>query len=77
MERHHLICGLLGYFIGKDQHIRSKDLSDKINEVLEASTFTLLGEEDGDLQLLDEMISEFTMSVIAREFNRADRRKRK
>ena len=77
MERHHLICGLLGYFIAKNPRIRSQDLSENIDEVLAASSFTVLGKEDGDLQLLDEMIAEFTMSVIARGFNRADRRKKK
>ena len=77
MERHHLICGLLGYFVGLDKTITSKDLSVKIDQMLEVSKFTPLGTEDGDLQLLDEMIGEFTMSVIGRGFNRADRRKRK
>ena len=76
MERHYLICGLLGYFIAKNPRITSPDLSASIDEVLTASSFTLLGKEDGDLQLLDEMIAEFTMSVIARGFNRADRRKK-
>jgi len=77
MERHYLICGLLGYFIAKNPRITSQDLSKSIDEVLAASTFTLLGKEDGDLQLLDEMIAELTMSVIGRGFNRADRRKKR
>ena len=77
MERHHLICGLLGYFVGLDKTITSKDLSVKIDQMLEVSKFTPLGTEEGDLQLLDEMIAEFTMSVIGRGFNRADRRKKK
>jgi len=77
MERHHLICGLLGYFVGLDKTITSADLSIKIDQMLESSKFTPLGSEEGDLQLLDEMIAEFTMSVIGRGFNRKDRRKRK
>ena len=76
MERHWLICGLLGYFVGEDHHISSKDLSIKIDQMLSESKFTPLGSEKGDLQLLDEMIGEFTMSVIGRGFNRADRRKK-
>lgn len=76
MERHHMICGLLGFFVGENINIKSVDLSFKINEMLLASKFTPLGSEEGDLQLLDEMIAEFTMSVIGRGFNRADRRKK-
>lgn len=45
--------------------------------MLSDSKFTPLGTESGDLQLLDEMIAEFTMSVIGRGFNRSDRRKKK
>ena len=74
MERHHMICALVGYFIGLDKNIRSNDLSIRIDEILIASKFTALGKEDGDLRLLDELISEFTMSVIGRGFNRKDRR---
>jgi len=77
MERHHLICGLIGYFVGLDKTITGEDLSIRIDQMLEVSKFTPLGTEKGDLQLLDEMIAEFTMSVIGRGFNRKDRRKRK
>lgn len=76
MERHWLICGLLGYFVGEDHHISSKDLAIKIDQMLSESKFTPLGSEKGDLQLLDEMIGEFTMSVIRRGFNRKDRRQK-
>ncbi len=76
MERHWLICGLLGWFCAKEQSITSLDLRIKIDQFLENSKFTPLGSEDGDLQLLDEMIAEFTMSVIGRGFNRKDRRKK-
>lgn len=76
MERNWLICGLLGYFCAKEPHITSEDLRVKIDQMLFESKFTPLGSEKGDLQLLDEMIGEFTMSVIGRGYNRADRRKK-
>jgi len=77
MERHHMICGLVGFFVGENHQITSQNLSYKIDEILIESKFTVLGAEDGDLRLLDEMIAEFTMSVIGRGFNRADRRSKK
>jgi len=76
MERHWLICGLLGWFCAKEPDITSLDLRIKIDQFLDDSKFTSLGTEDGDLRLLDEMISEFTMSVIGRGYNRKDRRKK-
>jgi len=74
MERHFLICGLLGWFCAKQPNITSEDLRIKIDQVLAHSKFTPLGTEDGDLKLLDEMIAEFLMSVMGRRFNRKDRR---
>ena len=46
----------------------------KIDDFLLKSKFTPLGTESGDLQLLDEMIAELTMSALGRGFNRNDRR---
>lgn len=77
MERYHMICGLIGFFVGEDNNITSKDLSVKIDQRLLDSKFTPLGSEKGDLQLLDEMIAEFVMSVIGRGFNRSDRRRKR
>ena len=74
MERNWLICGMLGYFCAKEPHITSDDLRIKIDQMLSESKFTSLGTEKGDLQLLDEMIGELTMSAIGRGFNRNDRR---
>ncbi len=74
MERTWLICGMLGWFCAKQPRITSDDLRYKINEFLFQSKFTPLGTEKGDLQLLDEMISELTMSALGRGFNRKDRR---
>lgn len=75
MERTWLICGMLGYFCEKIPNITSQDLKLKIDNFLLDSKFTPLGTEEGDLQLLDEMISELTMSALGRGFNRSDRRK--
>ena len=76
MERYWLICGLLGWFCAKEPHITSQDLRIKLDQILAKSKFTPLGSEKGDLQLLDEMIAEFTMSLMGRGFNRKDRRKK-
>ena len=76
MERNWLICGMLGWFCAKEPDITSDDLRVQIDQLLSNSKFTPLGTEIGDLQLLDEMIGEFTMSVLGRGFNRKDRRKK-
>jgi len=75
MERSYLICGLIGQFCAENQSMDSTDLKIKIDQVLTASGFTILGTEEDDTQLLDEMIGEFQMSLIGRKFNRNDRRK--
>jgi len=74
MERHYLIAGLMGWFCAKEPNITGDDLRIKIDQVLEDSRFTPLGNEKGDLELLDEMVAEFLMSVMGRRFNRKDRR---
>jgi len=74
MERNYLICGLIGQFCAENQSIDSLDLRIKIDQVLTDSGFTVLGTEENDTQLLDEMIGEFQMSLIGRKFNRQDRR---
>ena len=75
MERNYLICGLAGYFVAKDSSIKGEDLRIKIDQVLADSKFTSLGSEKDDFTLLDEMCSEFLMSVLGRGYNRKDRRK--
>ena len=67
---------MLGWFCAKEPDITSENLRIKIDQLLADSKFTPLGTEKGDLQLLDEMIGELTMSVIGRGFNRKDRRKK-
>ncbi len=74
MERNWLICAMLGWYCAKSPNITSDDLRVKIDQYLTDSKFTPLGTEPDDLQLLDEMIAELTMSGIGRGFNRKDRR---
>ena len=74
MERSYLIAGLIGWFCAKEADIDGIDLKIKIDQVLSDSGFTLLGIEKDDLQLFDEMIAEFLISVMGRKFNRQDRR---
>ena len=74
MERYHLIADLVGWFCAKEPSIIAEDLRIKIDQVLADSKFIPLGSEEGDLLLLDEMCSEFLMSVLGRGYNRQDRR---
>ena len=76
MERNYLIAGLMGWFCAKQPDSDGIDLKIKIDQVLSTSGFTLLGTEKGDLQLLDEMVAEFLMSVMGRKFNRHERREK-
>ena len=73
MERYHLIAGLVGWFCAKEPSIIAEDLRIKIDQVLADSKFIPLGSEEGDLLLLDEMCSEFLMSVLGRGYTRKDR----
>lgn len=77
MERDWYICSLLGYFCAKKPGITSDDLKIEIDQSLADSKFTPLGTEKNDLNLLDEMIGEITMSILGRGFNRKDRRTKK
>ena len=75
MERNYLICMLIGQFIAKEgQSATSEKIKDYVDEALLKCCFTPLGREDGDLQLLDELIGETMMFVIGQGINRKQRR---
>lgn len=74
MERHYLICMLIGQCVATDRNLNSDDLKLKIDEALLKCCFTPLGTEDGDIQLLDELLGETMMYVIGQGINRKQRR---
>jgi hypothetical protein len=74
MERSYYICTYIGYLAAKNPGMTAEDLKIAIDERLIECHFTPLGTEPGDVQLLEDVISETFMSVIGRGFNRAARR---
>ena len=74
MERHHLVCMLIGWHTAKNPHISSDDLKLEIDNELFKAKFTPLGTEDGDLQLLEELLGETMMYVLGQGINRKQRR---
>ena len=75
MERNYLICMLIGQYVAKHgQDVRSDALNLYLDECLIKCCFTPLGTEEGDLQLLDELLGETMMYVIGQGINRSQRR---
>lgn len=75
MERARLICCLVGWYTRDDPSISSTDLKIKLDEHLIHSKMTPLGTEEGDIDLLQDLLDETMFSVLARGFNRKDRRR--
>ena len=74
MERNYLICMLVGQFVAKDSSINSEDLRIKIDQALTKACMTTLGTEEGDIQLLNELLGETMIYVIGQGINRKQRR---
>lgn len=74
MERNYLICMLIGQNVAANNSINSDDLKIQIDESLAKCCFTPLGTEEGDTQLLDELLGETMMYVIGQGINRKQRR---
>ena len=73
MERNYLICMLIGQLVEKGART-SDELKEEIDKSLLKCCFTPLGTEEGDSQLLDELIGETMMYVIGQGINRKQRR---
>lgn len=75
MERSHLICTLIGRITNQDESINADDLRYEIDQRLEKCCLPLLGQEKGDLELLDEVLAECMIYVMGQKINRRMRRK--
>lgn len=67
---------LIGWHTAKNPSISSEDLRLEVDKSLTNCHFTLLGSEQGDIELLDELIGETIMYVIGQGINRKMRRQR-
>lgn len=74
MERDRLICCLVGKFSALDRNITADDLRVKIDQHLQECNFTSIGTEEGDLELLQDLLDETMMSVMGAGINRKMRR---
>lgn len=74
MERSNLICCLVGYFTAKHPTISSIDLRIMIDQRLQESQLTLLGHEENDINLMQDLLDETIFSVMGRGINREQRR---
>ena len=74
MQRDRLICSLAGWHAGKNPSISAEDLRIKIDNDLISSHFTPLGNEPGDLELIQELLDETVMMILGSQFNRKERR---
>lgn len=74
MERDRLICCLVGKFSALKPNITADDLRIKIDQHLQECNFTSIGTEEGDLELLQDLLDETMMSVMGSGINRKMRR---
>ena len=65
---------LIGRIAASNPSINGQDLREEIDKELTKCHFTLLGYEEGDTTLLDELIGETMMYVIGQGINRRQRR---
>ena len=75
MERNYLIAMLLGKYFALG-HITSDDLRHQVDLDLLDGKMKPLGQEDGDLILLDELLGEVMIHVMGRGINRKQRRQK-
>ena len=74
MERDRLICCLVGKFSALEPNITAEDLRIKIDQHLQECNFTSIGTEDGDLELIQDLLDETMMSIMGAGINRKMRR---
>lgn len=74
MERNYLICLLVGQLSASDKSMTADTMRIKIDELLTNACFTPIGTEDGDLQLMEELLGETMMYVMGQGINRKMRR---
>jgi len=74
MERDRLICCLVGKYSALDKTIQAEDLRIKIDQHLEQFNMIPLGQEEGDDDLMQDLLDETIFSVLSGGFNRKYRR---
>ena len=74
MERDKLICCLVGRFVALQPSISSGDLKIKIDQHLQKCNLTIIGSEEGDVDLLQDLLDETMFSVLGAGINRKTRR---
>ncbi len=74
MERQKLICCLVGKFSALEPTINGEDLKIKIDQQLTNCNLTPLGNEEGDDELMEELLDELIISVYGAGINRKTRR---
>lgn len=75
MERDRLICCLVGRFTALEPNISSGDLKIKIDQHLQECNLTSIGTEEGDVELLQDLLDETMISVLGAGINRKQRRR--
>lgn len=75
MERDKLICCLVGRFVALEPGISSGDLKIKIDQHLQKCNLTIIGSEEGDVDLLQDLLDETMISVLGAGINRKQRRR--
>lgn len=74
MERNYLICCLVGQITTKHPNISADDLRISIDQRLTECHLSNLGQEESDVQLLQDLLDETMMSVLLQGVNRKQRR---
>lgn len=75
MERHNLICSLIGFYIAKKKIQNANDLKIAVDNHLISHNMTPLGSEEGDDQLTQDLLDETIISVLSMGVNREQRRR--
>ena len=74
MERDRLICCLVGKYSALDKTINADYLRIKIDQHLSEVNMIPLGQEDGDVELMQDLLDETIFSVLSAGINRKTRR---
>jgi len=74
MERDRLICCLVGKYSALDKTIDAQDLRIKVDQHLEHFNMMPLGHEEGDEELMQDLLDETLFACLAKGINRKTRR---
>lgn len=74
MQRDRLICCLVGKYTALDPSVTANDLRIQIDQHLAECHLTPIGSEEGDTELLQDLLDETMISVLGQGVNRKMRR---